>query len=152
MFCPQHFKNALCKKNNINENNLPMWLWAGYFCHSLYILLAVHLIGNMPSELRGMKDNNRKEPWLLSYPYVRNDLSRNANRLSCCGYHPSWNSSHRELWMDRSHHRSPQWGRHSHQEAVRQYIQCHRKWKWFRRGDRWFSWWISSIRGTKNSF
>ena len=54
-----------------------------------YILLAVHLIGNMPSELRGMKDNNRKEPWLLSYPYVQNDLSRNANRLNCCGYHPS---------------------------------------------------------------
>ena len=77
------------QKNDINENNLPMLLWAGYFCHSLYILLAVHLIGNMPSELRGMKDNNRKEPWLLSYPYVRNDLSRNANRLNCCGYHPS---------------------------------------------------------------
>lgn len=76
------------EKKYINENNLPMLLWAGYFCHSLY-LLAVHLIGNMPSELRGMKDNNRKEPWLLSYPYVRNDLSRNANRLNCYGYHPS---------------------------------------------------------------
>ena len=32
------------EKKYINENNLPMLLWAGYFCHSLY-LLAVHLIG-----------------------------------------------------------------------------------------------------------